>query len=109
MNLALESRTYFDNVVACNGALFFEAELPVTIVGYNIRDASSIRPLEIAALRGHILEADKVNRFSITTYGLSVLLIVMKIDLQEDVVILELLQDENDELLWNCREFSMMP
>ena len=80
----------------------------MTIAGYNIRDASSIRHLKIAALRGHILEADKVNRFSITGYGLSFLLIVMNIDLQEDVVILELLQDENDELLWNCREFLRM-
>ncbi|GLJ46914.1 hypothetical protein SUGI_0989870 [Cryptomeria japonica] len=94
-------------IVACNGVLFFGAQCPI-IVGYNIRDAS-IRPVRIAALPRHIVEA--ALGIPICVYGLSVLLVVMVKDQLKGLtlIILEFFQDDKDELLWQWREFATMP
>ncbi|GLJ46913.1 hypothetical protein SUGI_0989850 [Cryptomeria japonica] len=99
---------YQCKIVTCNGVLFFSAQLPITIVGYNIRGAF-INPVKIAALPRHIVEDDNVRRLFMGANGLSVLVVVVNKDPSESMIMLELFEDEKDELVWEWREFATRP
>ncbi|XP_057858102.2 uncharacterized protein LOC131067170 [Cryptomeria japonica] len=70
-----ESDVMCNEMVECNGVLFWTAMVPTTIVGYNIKDGGLISPVIVAPLPRQMVQDLNKCVLYIVSYGSSVLVV----------------------------------
>ena len=122
-----------EEMVECNGVLFWIAWPPTLIIGYKIQDEGLISPVTVAPLPTRMVEDlslydddEDLHVISMVSYGSSLLLVGIfrhNIPINNNdwislfngsrdhlgIVIWELYEDGEDHLLWKWREFARMP